>query len=70
MLNFRNIASESLADTNLKLLDDIYQRVAKSSTFLSPDELEKWNKFTNTAITNNRTMLTINRSVMAPISNN
>jgi RNA polymerase sigma factor (sigma-70 family) len=70
MLNFRNIASEQQGDQSLKLLDDIYQRVAtRSGSFLSADELTKFQEFKTTAINNNRTALTLNRTLMAPISN-
>jgi len=69
ILNFRNIASEQEADKSLKLLDDIYQRVAsRSSSFLSADELAKFQDFRTTAINNNRSALAINRTMMAPIS--
>ena len=69
ILNFRNIASEQEGDKSLKLLDDIYQRVAsRSSSFLSADELAKFQEFRTTAINNNRSALAINRTMMAPIS--
>jgi RNA polymerase sigma factor (sigma-70 family) len=69
ILNFRNIASEAEAERNLKLLDDIYQQAAARSTaFLTADELKKLQEFRTTAISNNRSILTINRTVMAPIS--
>jgi RNA polymerase sigma factor (sigma-70 family) len=70
MLNFRNIASEQQGDQSLKLLDDIYQRVAtRGGSFLSADELAKFQEFKTTAINNNRAALTLNRTLMAPISN-
>lgn len=69
ILNFANIASEQQADASLKLLDDIYQRVATSgSSFLSPEELAKFQEFRTKAIDNNHTALTVNRTLMAPIS--
>jgi hypothetical protein len=69
ILNFRNIASEQEGDKSLKLLDDIYQRVAsRSSSFLSADELAKFQEFRTTAINNNRSALAMNRTMMAPIS--
>ena len=69
ILNFRNIASEQEGDKSLKLLDDIYQRVAsRSSSFLSADELVKFQEFRTTAINNNRAALAMNRTMMAPIS--
>ena len=70
MLNFRNIASEQAGDQSLKLLDDIYQRsIARAGSFLSAAELAKFQEFKTTAINNNRAALTMNRTIMAPISN-
>jgi len=70
MLNFRNIASEQQGDQSLKLLEDISQRAAKqASSFLTPEELAKFQEFTTTAINNNRAALSLNRTLMAPISN-
>jgi RNA polymerase sigma factor (sigma-70 family) len=70
MLNFRNIASEQTGDQSLKLLDDIYQHaVARAGSFLSAAELAKFQEFKTTAINNTRAALTINRTIMAPISN-
>ena len=69
ILNFRNIASEQSGEQSLKLLDDIYQRVAaRGSSFLSAEELAKFQEFRTTAINNSRTALTLNRTMMAPIS--
>ncbi len=69
ILNFANIASEQQADASLKLLDDIYQRTAeRSSSFLSADELAKFQSFRGIAITNSRTALALNRNLMAPAS--
>jgi len=69
ILNFANIASEPQADASLKLLDDIYQQTAaRSSSFLSADELEKFRSFSGIAITNSRTALALNRTLMAPLS--
>jgi hypothetical protein len=69
ILNFANIASEQQADVSIKLLDDIYQRTAaRSSSFLSADELEKFASFRGIAITNSRTALALNRNLMAPLS--
>ena len=46
MLNFRNIASETEGEKNLKLLSDIYERVnGRVNSFLSPDEIEKLKEF-------------------------
>jgi len=67
MLNFRNIASEELAETNLKLLDGIYERVAaRADSFLSADELKKFGEFRTSALNMNRMALTVNRKMMAP----
>jgi hypothetical protein len=69
MLNFRNIASEQEGDRSLKLLEDIYQRAAdRAGSFLSPEDLAKFQEFKDAAIKNNRTALTLNRTMMAPIS--
>lgn len=69
MLNFRNIASEQEGERGLKLLEDIYQRAAaRSGSVLSAEELTKFQEFKTTAIKNNRSALTLNRTVMAPIS--
>jgi hypothetical protein len=68
-LNLANIASEQQAEASLKLLDDIYQRTAaRSSSFLTTDELEKFQSFRGIAITNSRTALALNRTLMAPLS--
>ncbi len=67
ILNFRNIASDSAAEANLKLLDGIYEKVAaRAGSFLSPEELGKFDVFRNSAITGNRMSLTMNRKMMAP----
>jgi hypothetical protein len=66
-LNFRNIASEAEADKNLKLLDDIYGRVAtRVGSFLTPEEVEKFGEFRSKAINANRMALSINRKMMGP----
>jgi RNA polymerase sigma factor (sigma-70 family) len=70
ILNFRNIASEQDADSSLKLLEEIYQNAtARAVSFLSSQELSKFQDFRTAAINNNRTALTLNRTMMAPISN-
>ena len=70
ILNFRNIASEEDAEKNLKLLDGIYDRVsARASSFLSPDDLKKFEDFRAKALNNNRMALSVNRKMMAPASN-
>ena len=69
ILNFRNIASEQEAERSLKLLEDVYQRVSvRGASFLSGPELEKFQEFKKTAISNSRTALTLSRTMMAPIS--
>ncbi|HVV70895.1 MAG TPA: hypothetical protein VHI52_05235, partial [Verrucomicrobiae bacterium] len=70
ILNFHNIASEQEGDRSLKLLNDIYQRAnSLAGSFLSPDELKKFQQFGETAISNNRAALSLNRTMMAPLSN-
>jgi len=70
MLNFRNIASEQEGDLSLKLLEEIYQQAAAlAGSFLSPEELSKFQEFKTTAIDNNRAALSINRNMMEPIAN-
>jgi len=70
MLNLANIASEQQGDQSLKLLDEIFQRVAAGAgSFLSAAELAKFQEFRATAIANNRGALSMNRAIMAPISN-
>jgi len=66
-LNFRNIASESEGEKNLKLLDGIMERAAqRAGGFLSADELKKFGEFRNQALAANRMGLTMNRKLMAP----
>jgi RNA polymerase sigma factor (sigma-70 family) len=66
-MNFINIASETEGEKNLKLLDNIYGRVlARTSPFLSEDEIRKFGEFRTTAINNNRAGLLINRKMMTP----
>ena len=69
-LNFRNFASEAETEKSLKLLDDIYASVAaRAGSFLSLEEIAKFNKFRTNAINQNRIALTMNRKLMAPGSN-
>ena len=69
MLNFANIASEEQAAQSLQLMDSIYAQVAaRASTFLSADELNKFQEFRTNAIQRSQTMLLVNRKMMAPIS--
>ena len=69
ILNFGNIASEQEGDRSLQLLQDIYQRAStRLGTVLSPEELTKFQEFQTTAIKNNRQVLSLNRTMMAPLS--
>ena len=66
-LNFRNIASEQIAEYNLQLLDSIYAKVStRPESFLSPQDVEKFAEFRKMAGDNNRVALTVNRKVMMP----
>lgn len=66
-LNFRNFASDAIAEKNLQLLNDIYGRAAaKAGTFLSPEELASFEEFRSAAINRNRLALQMNRQMMAP----
>jgi RNA polymerase sigma factor (sigma-70 family) len=69
ILNFANIASEEEGQQSLDLLTSIFGQVAtQAATFLTRDELKKFQEFTSTAIKNNQSMLLMNRNLMAPIS--
>lgn len=69
ILNFGNIASEQEGDRSLQLLQDIYKRASTQlGTVLSPEELTKFQEFQATAIKNNRQVLSLNRTMMAPLS--
>jgi len=69
MLNFANIASEEEAAQSLQLLDGIYAQAAtNASTFLSADELNKFQEYRSGAIKTSQSMLLVNRKMMAPIS--
>lgn len=68
-LNFRNFASETEAEKNLKLLGDIYERAAaRADSILSPQEIVKFGEFRTMALNNNRMALAVNRKLMAPTS--
>ncbi len=70
ILNFCNIASEQEGERSLKILEDIYQRVAeRGGVFLSPEEIKKFQEFKTAGVENNRASLAMNRTLMAPISN-
>lgn len=66
IMNFRNIASESEEEKNLKLLDSIYEKTAKRATFLTPEEITQFGEFRNKAINNQRMVLKMNRTMMSP----
>ncbi len=69
ILNFVNIASEAQATQNLQLLQGIYQRVAAGAgSYLSPDEVTKFQAFITKAIANSTTALNMNRIMMSPIA--
>jgi len=69
ILNFANIASEQQAEQSLKLLDDIYQSAAAGAgSFLSAAELAKFQEFRTAALSSTRGALSMNRAIMAPIS--
>ncbi len=69
MLNFANIASEEQGERSLKLLDDIYQRVAtRGNTFLNAEELAAFQEFRAAALKNSRAAFDMNRIMMAPIA--
>lgn len=70
ILNFVNIASEQQGNQDVKLLGDIYQGViANAGSYLSPDEITKLQAFVTKAVANNNAALSMNRTLMAPISN-
>ena len=67
IMNFRNIASESAAEQNLKLLDSIYERTATRATaFLSPEDVTQFAAFRVKAMNNQRMALKMNRTLMSP----
>ncbi|MGC3956773.1 MAG: sigma-70 family RNA polymerase sigma factor [Verrucomicrobiota bacterium] len=67
ILNFRNIASESEAEKNLKLLDSIYEKAAhRAGSFLTPEDVAQFAEFRNKAMNNQRMMLKMNRTMMSP----
>jgi RNA polymerase sigma factor (sigma-70 family) len=69
ILNFANIASEEEGAQSVQLLDGIYGQVAaNASSFLSADELGKFQEFRTNAIQSVQASLLMNRNLMAPIS--
>lgn len=69
VLNLVNIASEQQAAQDLQLLQGIYQRVAAGAgSYLSPDEITKFQAFITKAVANSTTALDMNRTMMSPIA--
>jgi RNA polymerase sigma factor (sigma-70 family) len=69
ILNLGNIASVEEADQSLQLLDGIYAQVAnQAASFLTADELAKFQTFRTNAINSSQSLLLMNRKLMAPIS--
>jgi RNA polymerase sigma factor (sigma-70 family) len=67
ILNFRNIASQQEAEKSLALMDSIFQRaIAGATSYLSPEEIQKFNDFRTKALENNRRALIMNQRMMAP----
>jgi len=70
ILNFGNIASEQMGEQDLQILANIYQQAAaQAGSFLSADDLAKFNEFQATALERSRAALVLNRNFMTPISN-
>ncbi len=65
-LNFRNFAYETESEKNLRLLDAIYDKVSKRASFLTAEELKKFQTFRTAAINNNRMTFKVNRTLMSP----
>jgi hypothetical protein len=69
ILYWRNTASEQSADQSLQMLDDIYQRAASSAgSYLTPDDLTKFQEFRTAVINNYRAELSLSRNLLAPMS--
>ncbi|MGD0814020.1 MAG: sigma-70 family RNA polymerase sigma factor [Verrucomicrobiota bacterium] len=69
MLNFANIASEEEGAQSVQLLDNIYGQVAANAgSYLSAEELTKFQDFRSNAIQSSQAQLIMNRKLMAPIS--
>ena len=69
MLNPANIASDEEAVQSLQLLDNIFgQTAANASTFLSADELNKFQDFRTNVIKLTQAAILVNRKLMAPVS--
>jgi len=65
-MNFRNFVSEEEFERNLKLLDDLYNNVGTRASFLSREELLKWEKFREQSLNGNRSFIAMNRRLMQP----
>lgn len=69
MLNSANFASDEQSAQSLQLLDGIFGAVAVSaSTFLSADELAKFQDFRTNVIRTTQTQIVVNRKLFSPIS--
>jgi RNA polymerase sigma factor (sigma-70 family) len=69
LLNYANIASAEQGAQSLQLLDSIFgQTAASASTFLSADELNKFQEFRTNAINSTQVHLVVNQKLTAPIS--
>jgi RNA polymerase sigma factor (sigma-70 family) len=70
ILNFQNFVSEESQSQGVQILSNIYQQTAaQAASFLSPEEIQQFKTFQTTAINNSQAALTMNRNLMAPISN-
>ena len=69
LINYANIASAEQGAQSLQLWDNIFGQVAASaSTFLSADELNKFQEFRTNAINRTQVQLLVNQKLTAPIS--
>lgn len=69
ILNFRNIASEATEAQSLQLMKSIYDKTAaRAGSFLSSEELTKFAEFQAKAISNQRMVIKMNRTMMSPSS--
>ena len=68
-MNLGNIASEEEAEQSLQLKDNILGEVAaRASSFLSADELNKFQGMRTNAIKNTQITILMNRKLLAPVS--
>jgi hypothetical protein len=69
MLRAANTASEEEGAQSLQLLDNIYaQAAARASSFLSADELNKFQELRSNAVNTSQNNLLINRGLLAPMA--